>query len=472
MTHVLTAEQMRLVDRRTIAHGFPSLVLMENAAHRVVEAMRERFGPLSQHRIRVYCGKGNNGGDGLAIARLLAVVDQAQVDVVYTTKPEELTGDPAAQHRMLRATRAQLGFALSPTLIVDALLGTGTQGPPRGNIAEHIVSMNQRGVPIVAVDHPSGLETDSATSGGPYVEATLTVTFTAPKICHVLPPNCDRHGELRVAQIGSDPLFCESDLFLSSPDDFARLFVPRLPLTHKGHYGHVLVIGGAPGKTGAAQMAGLAALRAGAGWVSVHSAAPQLPPELMTATSLQDLTPYTVLAVGPGLGIDPLAQSLYETARQAMVVDADALNTLAQLSALPPAAGLRVLTPHPGEMRRLQPQSSGDRLADARAYATAHQVILVLKGHRTLIAFPNGKVYVNPTGSPAMAKAGSGDILTGLVASLLAQHPQDPAAAVLAAVWLHGRAGEHAAQILTDRCVLATDLLTYLPHAIRDVQNA
>ena len=222
----------------------------------------------------------------------------------------------------------------------------------------------------------------------------------------------------------------------------------------------------------AQRMTGLAALRAGAGWVSVHSAADRLPPELMTAAKLDDLSKFTVLAIGPGMGLDPKALDLYRKAKQPMVVDADALNQLAQLKKMPAAPALRVLTPHPGEMKRLEPKLTGDRVTDARQYAVNHNVVLVLKGQRTLVAFPDGHVHVNPTGTPAMAKAGSGDILTGIIASLLAQFPNQTKAAILAAVWLHGRAGEHAEAKLTDRCVIATDLLTYLPDAIRDAQNA
>ena len=463
---VLTAAQMRQVDQDTMALGIPGLILMENAAHRVVECMRQRFGPLSRHRIAIYCGKGNNGGDGLAIARLLSVVDRAQVDVILVS--EELSPDAAAQRRMLRATEVPFGFAHGPTLIVDALLGTGTTGAPRGRVAELIAEINSLAALVVAVDIPSGMNSDAPDSEGSVVRADLTVTFTAPKPAHVLPPNCDRHGELQVKPIGSPARLLSSDLHLSEPAEFGAVLAPRAKNAHKGNFGHVLVIGGAKGKTGAAEMAGMAALRAGAGWVSVHSEANNLPPELMTAPALDDLTKFTVLAVGPGLGLSPKARDLYRKARQPMVVDADALNSLATTAKLPPAPALRVLTPHPGEMRRLQPKPTGDRVADARAYATAHGIVLVLKGQRSLIAFPDGQVYVNPTGTPAMAKAGSGDILTGLIASLLAQFPGSPNEAILAAVWLHGKAGELAEAKLTERCVIATDLLTYLPDAFHE----
>ena len=467
---VLTAAEMGQLDESTVALGIPSLVLMENAAHRVVECMRERFGPLKKHRVAIYCGKGNNGGDGLAIARILSVVDGARIDVILSCAPEELSSDAAAQHRMLQATDVSLGFAHQATLIVDALLGTGATGPARGRVAELIAEINSLDAPVTAVDLPSGMESDSGDSAGEVVRATLTVTFTAPKPAHVLPPNCDLLGELRICPIGSPGRLLETaKLHLTEPRDFATVITPRLRNAHKGNFGHVLAVGGARGKTGAAAMAGMAALRAGAGWVSVFSEAANLPPELMNAAHLDDLSKYTVLAIGPGFGPDPRARDLYRKARQPMVVDADALNTLASEKRLPAAPALRVLTPHPGEMRRLQPKETGDRVNDARQYATKNDVVLVLKGQRSLVAFPDGHVYVNPTGTPAMAKAGSGDILTGLIASLLAQFPTSPQAAILAAVWLHGKAGELAEAKLTERCVIATDLLTYLPDAFRDL---
>ncbi len=468
---VLTSAEMRQVDEATITLGIPALILMENAAHRVVECMRERFGPLREHRIAVYCGKGNNGGDGMAIARLLSVVERAKVDVILAAAPDELTPDAAAQHRMLQTSDIALGFAHGPTLIVDALLGSGATGAARGRVAELIAEINSLAAPVIAVDLPSGMDSDASDNLGEVARAHLTVTFTAPKPAHVLPPNCDRLGELRICPIGSPERLLASHLHLSEPRDFDAVLAPRARDAHKGNFGHVLIVGGERGKTGAAEMAGLAALRAGAGWVSVHSEAASLPAELMAAPHLDDLSKYTVLAVGPGLGANPQARDLYRNARQPMVVDADALNTLAKAK-LPPAPALRVFTPHPAEMRRLQPKAIGDRVADARAYAVENGIVLVLKGQRSLIAFPDGQVFVNPTGTPALAKAGSGDILTGLIASLLAQFPLFPQPAILAAVWLHGKAGEVAEKHLTERCVIATDLLTYLPHAFRDLLNA
>jgi len=282
-----------------------------------------------------------------------------------------------------------------------------------------------------------------------------------------------------VADIGTPPEFLRSDLELSEPRDFAPLFQPRKRDANKGDYGHVLIVGGAPGKTGSVAMSGLAALRIGAGLVTVACAdSSHLVPELMTqsldAISLERMT---VLAIGPGLGINrEMVSKLLGEAKVPTVIDADGLNSIAGTDFR--GRGVEtVLTPHPGEMGRLLGMKSavkpGARLATARQFAMERNVCLVLKGFRTLIAFPDGKVWINPTGSPAMAKGGTGDVLTGLIAGLIAQAaervPPETGLAVRAAVWLHGRAGELAAEAMTEYCVLATDLLTYLPRAIREI---
>jgi ADP-dependent NAD(P)H-hydrate dehydratase / NAD(P)H-hydrate epimerase len=475
---ILTAAEMREVDRRTIAAGIPGLILMENAAHRVVEALRQRYSPLHQHHIVLFCGKGNNGGDGLAIARILATVDRPRrLDVLLV--PGDLPGDALTNRNMLQAAGVPTHSAIETpmrhaTLLVDALLGTGANGPPRGLVQEWIHEINT-GFPraqVVAVDIPSGLDSDAAQTESAFARADLTVTFTAPKQAHALPPNCDRMGELVVAPIGTpDHLLDDIQLHWLTPHDFAPILAARPRDGHKGTFGHALIIGGAPGKTGAAHMAGLAALRAGAGRVTVACAPCALPAELMTTPLDEpDFAGKTVVAIGPGLGLDPRVPEWFASSPLPLVLDADALNTLAGAPFHGPSingAPLRVLTPHPGEMARLSPAAQQPRLALARDFATHRNVVLVLKGQRTLIAFPDGAVYVNPTGTPALATAGSGDILTGLIAGLLAQHQQHSRQAVLAAVWLHGKAGELAAAQLGERCVIATDLLTLLPDALR-----
>lgn len=488
---VLTPEQMGEVDRRTSELGIPGAVLMENAGCRVVDVLQQRYAPLERHRIVIVCGKGNNGGDGLVIARqLLTRFRPASLDVVLAAAPEELKGDAAESLKMWRACGGtwsrEITFSMTPaTLVIDALLGTGLRGPAQGAALAMIRAMNTQfpAAARVAVDIPSGLHPD-----GESVDVELTVTFTAPKVSQVLPPTCDRVGKLIVVPIGSPPdLFEANDeirLNLTAPEEFASLFAPRPRGAHKGDFGHVLVIGGAAGKGGAAAMAGWAALKAGAGLVTVacdeaeRATVTGLSPELMTQTFASDPAAMDVVAVGPGLGQDPArvasVRRLFEELPRPLVVDADGLNALA---ATPFRGGsvLRVLTPHPGEMARLAGVAAAgiqqDRLGHARRFAAERNVCLVLKGQRTLIAFPDGNVWVNPTGTPAMATAGSGDVLTGLVAGLLAQHPAQPGPAVIAAVWLHGRAGELAGAVLTEPCVAATDLVRFLPEAIREVQG-
>jgi ADP-dependent NAD(P)H-hydrate dehydratase / NAD(P)H-hydrate epimerase len=510
---VLTAAQMREVDRRTSELGIPGIVLMENAGHRVVEFLECRFTPLQAQRIVVFCGKGNNGGDGLVVARQLHTrIRPGALHVVMAGDPAEMRGDAAENFKMLQAVGCAVTEEITvemqtASLVVDALLGTGIHGAASGRSAELIRAIND-GFPladVVAVDLPSGLDSDSGLVAGDAVRADYTVTFTAPKLCQVLAPACEYAGELHVAQIGSPAELYEKDASvwraLSEPSIFAHLFRPRVAESNKGLYGHVLVIAGGRGKTGAAAMAGLAVLRAGAGLVTVASAASAIDtiathaPEIMTEPlaetdgggislrSLEEgavarlLEGKNVAALGPGMGRDAetvefVRRSVAEL-RVPMVVDADALNALAGhavRSAFP-----RILTPHPGEMARLTGKTvkevQADRIGCARSFATGHRVFLALKGNRTVIAAPDGRVWINPTGSPAMSTGGTGDVLTGMISGLIAQFPDQLEAALLAAVWLHGRAGELGAAKLGEKSLIATDLLTFLPEAMREVAD-
>ncbi len=476
---VLTAAEMREVDRSTIELGIPGIVLMENAAHRVVEAMAERFAPLSSQRFVVLCGKGNNGGDGLAIARqLLTRFRPAALDVVLLAAPEELKGDAAANYRMLLACGGAVVHEMPPTarlatVVVDALLGTGIAGPASGRMLDGIREINS-GFPlakVVAVDIPSGLPSDASDAVGEFARADCTVTFTAPKIAHAMPPNCDHMGDLVVGPIGS-PANLYENVWLSmlEPAMFRDLLRPRPRGGHKGTFGHALVIAGSPGKTGAAAMAGIAALRAGAGLVTVASdehAIPQISAhaaELMTATIADEVfAGKTVIAIGPGLGSQAAELVKRVAALEApLVMDADAL--------IAAPGRWAVMTPHPGEMARLTGKSTAevqqDRIGVARGYAMEHGVTLVLKGQRTIIAFPDGRAWINPTGTPALGKGGSGDVLTGLITGFLSQFPGQPDEAVAAAVYLHGLSGEIGARDWGDKSLLATDILAYLPRAM------
>jgi len=495
---VLTAAEMREVDRRTIEMGIPGVVLMENAAHRVVEFLAGHCAPLESQRIVVLCGKGNNGGDGLAIARqLFTRFHPRALDVVLLAATEDLRGDAAANLKMLAVCGCPVlheipAAARNATLVVDALLGTGVTGAASGRMLDAIREING-GFPlakVMAVDIPSGMAADSGDAAGEFVRADFTVTFTAPKPAHVLPPNCDRVGELAVGAIGSPPsLYEEVWLSLVEPSMFQPLLEPRPRAGHKGTFGHALIVAGSRGKTGAAAMSGLGALRAGAGLVTVASAASAIAeiashaPELMTEplaetpmgsialnAALEKLAEgMTVIAMGPGLGrhpeIDMLVASAVESFPQPMVIDADALAK--------PVAGagrVRVLTPHPGEMARLTSKTTAevqqDRVGIAREFATSHSVTLVLKGERTVLAFPDGRVWINPTGTPAMGTGGTGDILTGMISGFLAQFPKQSDLAVAAAVYLHGLAGEIGARAVGEKSLIATDILKYLPDAV------
>lgn len=497
---VLTAAQMREVDRRTTEMGIPGLVLMENAGQRVVELLAEKFAPLASQRVAILCGKGNNGGDGMVVARQLYSrpdLRPVSLDVILVAAPEDLRGDAAQNYRMLQVcgcpvVREIPAQARLATVVVDALLGTGISGPAAGAMLDAIREIN-RGFPlakVVAVDIPSGMPSDSGHPLGEQARADYTVTFTAPKPGQVLPPNCDAVGELHVAPIGSPPALYEADdaiwLSLVQPAMFSQLLAPRARDGHKGTYGHMLAIAGSHGKTGAAAMCGMAALRSGAGLVTVASDESAIPviaghaAELMTeALDIGRLASIVegkdVIAMGPGLGTHPETVAMVRRAfaefAQPMVVDADALNALAA-SEWSGNGKLRVLTPHPGEMARLcgkrTAEISADRVAAARGLATARQATVVLKGERTLIAFKDGRVWINPTGTPAMGTGGTGDILTGLIAGLLGQFPREPDLAVAAAVYLHGLAGELGAAALTEKCLVATDLLRYLPAALEE----
>ena len=521
MQRILTADQMREADRITIEErGVPGLVLMENAGARVYELIASRFASLGEQRIVVLCGKGNNGGDGFVVARQVATrVGKDRLEVVLLGDPDGLRGDAAANYRALlgvdveprviqdaTAWREALPQLTTATVVLDALLGTGLRGPAKGLFADVIGDVND-GFPhaeVVAVDMPSGMPSDTGDPFEPTMRAGHTVTFTAPKVSQVFPPNCERLGELTVASIGTADSVLEAldgpKLSLIEASDVGAPFAPRDKSSHKGSYGHALIIGGSGPKPGAVLMAGTAALRAGAGLVTVATAASAAPaivsdrPELMTLpiNELEDgsiggsafsgswLEGKTVVAIGPGLGTSEanrelVAQVIRETTTP-LVVDADGLTALSGIEDWSAGSDLVVLTPHPGEMARLKGRSNAEvqasRVEAARSLAQEKGVYVVLKGFRTLIAAPDGDVLVNPTGTPAMAKGGSGDILTGLLAGLLAQFPkQSPAVVIAAAVYLHGLAGELATVVTGEQTLAATDLLDYLPGAIRRVTS-
>ena len=518
---ILTASQMQRIDRLTSErYGVPSLTLMENAGRGVVEFLRERFAPLEQHKIAILCGRGNNGGDGFVVARLLRERG-LQPRVVLLADPRSLKGDAAVNYERWAASGppevAEDSAAwqrLKPdlagtTLVIDGLLGTGLTKPIEGFLLEVVRDVNSGlpGARVVAIDLPSGISADTGELIGECVWADASVTFTVPKVAHVFPPACERVGEWVVKQIGTPPEALETDpelfLNLTSREDLAWLAQPRKVDAHKGNFGHVLILAGSIGKTGAAAMAAKAALRAGAGLVTVATARSALPiiaslgmefmteplPETDSGTISLRALDYgrldklvegkSVLAVGPGVGQVPETAELVRTVvnryEAPIVLDADGLNAFAGcMNTLRADSRVRVLTPHPGEMARLAGQTTADivahRVEVAREFARKYQVYLVLKGFRTLTAAPDGQVWVNPTGNPGMASGGTGDVLTGLIAGLLAQYPARPVSDVVAsAVYLHGLAGDLAARHLGQILLIAGDLLEALPQAFRSI---
>jgi NAD(P)H-hydrate epimerase len=524
---ILTASEMQRIDRLTTEkYGVPSLTLMENAGRSVVGFIAARFAPNIDSHIVILCGKGNNGGDGLVVARLLRA-QGLRPRVLLFADPPALRGDAAVNYQRLLASgppevvrdgeawQALAASLANTTLFVDALLGTGLAKPLEGFLLQVVRDVNTRfaSARVLAVDLPSGISADSGELIGEHLRADFSVTFTAPKIAHVFPPACEYMGEWVVNPIGTPDEALESDAGLSlnyaCPQDVAWIGKPRAAGANKGNFGHVLILAGSIGKTGAAAMAAHAALRAGAGLVTVATARSALPiiaalgVEFMTealpetedgAISLRALDGQrldklvagkTVLAVGPGIGAHPetaeLVRTIVNKYSLPLVLDADGLNAFAgrmesfRQDVRP--AGKTVFTPHPGEMARLAGKTTAEiqahRVAVAREFSARFGVTLVLKGFRTLVASPDGEIQVNPTGNPGMAKGGTGDVLTGLTAGLLAQFPMHPVGEVAAAaVYLHGRAGDLAAEDQGQHSMLAGDLLEKISRAYKELTIA
>ena len=507
---IVTAAEMREIDRVTSEKSWSSLDLMEHAGTEVARFVLRQY-PDSK-KIAVICGKGNNGGDGFVVARKLHEWGR-QVKVVLLADPAELRGDAAEMHskigvpvRIARTAGEAIAslseLRVESDLAIDAVLGSGFH-PPIGEPYKTALTIVGSFTRVVAVDVPSGTDSDRfGLQASEIVRADSVVTFTAPRPAHVFSELTK--GTIAIAHIGSPQTAVRSELNLkvTTPNDLERLFRDRKRDSNKGSFGHVLIVGGSIGKAGAAAMAGIAALRAGAGLSTVATAKSVLTnvagffPELMTepleetdtgsistgaGVRIEELLKtITVLAIGPGISRDPhtatLVRSLVATQTVPMVIDADGLNAFQHHNhELNGKGKILVITPHPGEMARLTglaiPDVQKDRIGVARAFAKEHQVIVVLKGHRTLIAEPDGKVWVNTTGNPGMATGGTGDILTGMAAGLMAQYPVNRLRAVLGAVYLHGLAGDIMREKVGELPLIATDLLRGLPEAIARVRN-
>ena len=518
---VLSAEEMQACDRVTSErHGVSSIELMRSAAAAIDAFARQQF-PRAR-RATVICGRGNNGGDGMMAARLLSKAG-LEVTTLLLGSQYELKGDAATAWRELSVSPNRYFYevnssadlkahnaVLGTDLIIDAVLGTGFKPPMKGLALAAMEWASASEAPFLSVDLPSGWPADSTQSKveSQRFPSDAVITFTAPKPAHVFGALTRRWDQpVVVAPIGSPEEAIASEQGLSwAGASHALVEQPRNADANKGKYGHVLVVGGSVGKSGAPAMASMSALRAGAGLVTaavpspimalVSSFAPELMTQAMMASPTGELASKgitaqqfqklidrkTVVAVGPGLGDGPGTEMLLEAVlsdtKMPAVIDADGLNTLAanpslmeKLTEVAKAGRTVVLTPHPGEMARLAGKSveeiQANRLEEARSFVREHGVTLVLKGSRTLIAHPDGRVAVNTSGNPGMAKGGSGDMLTGIIAALLAQYKDDVARAVEAAVYLHGFAADLAVNDADEHTLLATDSLNYFSQAFQ-----
>jgi ADP-dependent NAD(P)H-hydrate dehydratase / NAD(P)H-hydrate epimerase len=501
-----TREIIREIDRISIEkYGILGLILMENAGRAVSRVVLEEF--LLSRRIAIFAGGGNNGGDGFVIARHL-LGEGLDVTTYLTVDPKKYKGDALTNFEALRKIGGKLvelksGFSeyQGADLIIDALFGTGLDREVEGFYREIIDFINSQPVPRIAVDIPSGLDADTGFPLGASVKADVTVTFVIPKIGLAVYPGIDYAGKVYVADI-TTPKFLEKDITseLIAYDTVRRILKPRHKDTHKGTYGHLLILAGSPGKTGAATLAALGALRTGTGLVTVGI--PKGLNPIMAGKLTESMTEpipeteggtlgkesievtlkimsarRTALAVGPGISTTPdTAEFLYEILKNSsipIVADADGITLIAQnLQILRELKVPIVLTPHPGEMSRLVGKTGEEvqknRIDVARDFSSMYNVYTVLKGARTVISTPDGRVFINPTGNPGMASGGMGDVLTGIIGGFLAQG-YSPADACTLGVFSHGLAGDFVANKKGEAGIIAGDVADILPETLREI---
>lgn len=514
---LLTAEQMKNIDRRAASDfDIPSLLLMENAGIRTVEIIDDLLVAPQGKTVVILAGKGNNGGDGLVIARHL-INAGVTVDTFLLGTPEGMTPDAYTNYSILHKMtgriypltedqhldRLMLSLLVSD-LIVDAIYGIGFKGSLNDFDSRVVTMVNWCKSPVVAVDIPSGVEADTGEVHGEAVKAMQTVTFALPKIGLVLEPGKNYTGTLTVADISIPSMLLEDKNLKTNliTENMIRPFIrPRRPESHKGTYGHALFIGGSAGMTGAVMMSAGAALRAGAGLVTAAIPKSLLPVvesgllEVMTIpldetrqeTIALDALPaianimetMSVCAIGPGMSryseANAILRFVLEKADMPVVIDADGLNALEGNHEILKNRQIPVvLTPHPGEMARLIGKSieevQSNRMELARTFAAEHGVTLVLKGNKSIVATPSGEIYINITGNPGMATAGSGDVLCGLITGLIAQGLKAQDAAI-AGVYLHGLAGDYAGEVRGQRGLIASDLIAGLPDILKRIEN-
>lgn len=508
---------MREADRRTTEDvGVPSIVLMENAGRQVLIAIEATFDDAASLRYAILCGKGQNGGDGFVVAR--AMLERGITASVFLVgRDVDVRGDARTNLQILSnlsvdvveiadgtAWELHAPAVLAADVIVDAIVGTGLKGPVAGLVESIVDDLNASDTPVVSIDLPSGLDASDAHVPGPAIEATLTVTFGAPKIPHVLPPAEHHIGSLVIADIGiPQSVITQVEgpwIELLTKDGMRRHVNPRAAESQKGDYGRILVVAGSLGKTGAAHLTAMAALRSGAGLVTIATPRSCVPilaglgVEYMTLgldetpegqLAFEGVDPVVdfdadVIVLGPGLGRGPstsaFVHAVIERAGVPVIVDADALFAFAgdtdHLQGRDDVA--IIITPHPGEMARLLDVGVDDvqahRLEVARDFATARQLHVVLKGHRTVIASPDGRLSLNMTGNAGMATGGTGDVLSGMIGAWCGQL-RDPAAACQLAVYLHGLAGDLAAADEGEVAMIAGDMVDRLGDAVLEVTS-
>jgi hydroxyethylthiazole kinase-like uncharacterized protein yjeF len=511
--YLVTANEMQKMDRSTIeSFGLPGRILMENAGRGATQFFLEQFKDAENKKIGVIAGRGNNGGDGFVIARYLAQKG-IRVTVYLLSEHQKVSGDAAANLKLLSPLKVPViempdakSFSAHETAMrheaiwIDAILGTGLRTDVKGFFKDVIDFINQLNKPVFSVDIPSGLNSDTGQPCGVCVRADATATFAFAKIGHFLLPGADYTGNLEIIDIGVPPHIA-NDVgplqYLLTPDLIRTVFSPRPSDVHKGHFGHLLVIAGSTGKTGAAAMTATSAMRSGAGLVTLGIPASLNPVlEAQVIETMTEPLPETVkgildetsinrimdllsdkncLAIGPGIGTAPETQKLFKRLLQEntkpVVIDADGLNILAgHIEILKDVDAPVVLTPHPGEMARLINTTSADvqkdRIKCARDFSEKFNVHVVLKGARTVVAHPDGRVFINPTGNPGMASGGMGDVLTGIIAGFIAQG-HSPELAAHAGVYLHGAAADSLAKNKGPFGYLATDVMNILPEVIK-----
>ncbi len=534
---VVTAEEMREIDRKTIEdYGIPGAVLMERAGLAVASKIKELFEPK---KVIVLSGGGNNGGDGIVAARNLYNWGWS-VKVLLLLKQDKLSPDCLAQYRTAKQIGVPIEFRtginekdLHGAIVIDALLGTGLSKGVTGTIAEVISFLNKSDVPVISVDIPSGISSDAGYVMGEAVMADYTVTFGLPKRGHLLYPGAEYTGRLFIEDIGFPEDLLKSDKlkveFLENRD-VPQLIPARPKYSHKGDYGHILVVAGSRGKTGAALMAARACLRSGAGLVTIG-----VPESLMdvfqsrvteemtlsladdgsgmlSIIALDEILNFVakkvdVIAIGPGIGVtsntEKIMAELIQKSPVPVVIDADGINSLngsrgkgqGARDILKKAKSPIILTPHPGEMSRLLKQKSGtnppsppftkggqggitygihdiekNRIDTAISFSKETGIYLVLKGAPTIVAEPEGRAFINPTGNPGMATAGTGDVLTGMISAFLGQG-LNPLNASILGVYIHGLAGDIAASDKGEHSLVATDIIDAIPAAFHSITS-